>query len=211
MRAGRRSLSRRGALPTTSARTARRSRAAARSVRSTSTRARRLRGRAAADARPARCHYLEGAPEDVASYLLTLDAINFGSGWFPTLRKRPGPLRLRDGRLGAHRPLPRRGPVEQRAAARARRRATVAGVLGQRARPRADVAVRAGAARARRLARRARARSRWSPAPAARRSARRAARARDGDVRDRGFYKRAQIAPPTSRWPASRSSTTSTG
>ncbi len=23
-------------------------------------------------------------------YTLTLDAINFGSGWFPTLRKRPG-------------------------------------------------------------------------------------------------------------------------
>jgi hypothetical protein len=35
-------------------------------------------------------HYLEGSPEDVATYLLTLDAINFGSGWFPTLRKRPG-------------------------------------------------------------------------------------------------------------------------
>jgi Potential Queuosine, Q, salvage protein family len=35
-------------------------------------------------------HYLEGAPEDVAAYLLTLDAINFGSGWFPTLRKRTG-------------------------------------------------------------------------------------------------------------------------
>ena len=36
-------------------------------------------------------HYLEGAREDVAAYLLTLDAINFGSGWFPTLRKRRGP------------------------------------------------------------------------------------------------------------------------
>ena len=35
-------------------------------------------------------HYLEGSDEDVAAYLLTLDAINFGSGWFPTLRKRPG-------------------------------------------------------------------------------------------------------------------------
>ena len=33
-------------------------------------------------------HYLEGSPEDVAAYLLTLDAINFGSGWFPQLRKR---------------------------------------------------------------------------------------------------------------------------
>jgi hypothetical protein len=35
-------------------------------------------------------HYLEGEDEDVAAYLLTLDAVNFGSGWFPTLRKRPG-------------------------------------------------------------------------------------------------------------------------
>ena len=35
-------------------------------------------------------HYLEGSREDVAAYILTLDAINFGSGWFPTLRKRPG-------------------------------------------------------------------------------------------------------------------------
>ena len=35
-------------------------------------------------------HYLEGRREDLASYLLALDAINFGSGWFPTLRKRPG-------------------------------------------------------------------------------------------------------------------------
>jgi hypothetical protein len=33
-------------------------------------------------------HYLEGEPTDVADYLLALDAINFGSGWFPTLRKR---------------------------------------------------------------------------------------------------------------------------
>jgi Potential Queuosine, Q, salvage protein family len=33
-------------------------------------------------------HYLEGEPADVASYMLTLDAINFGSGWFPLLRKR---------------------------------------------------------------------------------------------------------------------------
>ena len=37
-----------------------------------------------------RIHFLEGSPEDVARYLLTLDSINFGSGWFPTLRKRAG-------------------------------------------------------------------------------------------------------------------------
>jgi putative queuosine salvage protein len=35
-------------------------------------------------------HFLEGSRDDVAAYLLTLDAINFGSGWFPTLNKRPG-------------------------------------------------------------------------------------------------------------------------
>jgi hypothetical protein len=33
-------------------------------------------------------HYVEGSTEDVATYILALDAINFGSGWFPTLRKR---------------------------------------------------------------------------------------------------------------------------
>ncbi len=35
-----------------------------------------------------KCHYLEGEPADVADYMLALDTINFGSGWFPTLRKR---------------------------------------------------------------------------------------------------------------------------
>src|SRR4051794_29875453 len=34
-------------------------------------------------------HYLEGSEADVAGYLLVLDTVNFGSGWFPTLRKRP--------------------------------------------------------------------------------------------------------------------------
>jgi hypothetical protein len=50
---------------------------------------------AAAEVQPAEpppldpeCHYLEGEPADVADYMLALDAINFGSGWFPTLRKR---------------------------------------------------------------------------------------------------------------------------
>jgi hypothetical protein len=33
-------------------------------------------------------HFLEGSREDVAAYLLALDAVNFGSGWFHTLRKR---------------------------------------------------------------------------------------------------------------------------
>ena len=33
---------------------------------------------------------LDGPPELLAAFHLTLDAINFGSGWFPTLRKREG-------------------------------------------------------------------------------------------------------------------------
>jgi len=33
---------------------------------------------------------VEGSPELLAAFHLTLDAINFGSGWFPTLRKREG-------------------------------------------------------------------------------------------------------------------------
>ena len=35
-------------------------------------------------------HYLEGSPGSVADYMLVLDSVNFGSGWFPTLRKRAG-------------------------------------------------------------------------------------------------------------------------
>lgn len=35
-------------------------------------------------------HHLDASPADVAAYFLTLDAVNFGSGWFPTLRKRAG-------------------------------------------------------------------------------------------------------------------------
>ncbi|HEY8584919.1 MAG TPA: queuosine salvage family protein [Capillimicrobium sp.] len=33
-------------------------------------------------------HFLEGSPLEVATYFLTLDTINFGSGWFPTIDKR---------------------------------------------------------------------------------------------------------------------------
>jgi hypothetical protein len=34
--------------------------------------------------------WLAGAPEDRAGLILALDAINYGSGWHPVLRKRPG-------------------------------------------------------------------------------------------------------------------------
>jgi hypothetical protein len=35
-------------------------------------------------------HLLDAPPEEVARYVLVLDAINFGSGWFPTLRPTGG-------------------------------------------------------------------------------------------------------------------------
>ncbi len=35
-------------------------------------------------------HFLEGSPEAVATYVLALDAVNFGSGWFAELEQRPG-------------------------------------------------------------------------------------------------------------------------
>lgn len=35
-------------------------------------------------------HLIEAGPEDTARYVLCLTAINFGSGWWPTIRKRAG-------------------------------------------------------------------------------------------------------------------------
>jgi hypothetical protein len=35
-------------------------------------------------------HHYVGPPQDTLAFVLTLDAVNFGSGWFPHLRKRPG-------------------------------------------------------------------------------------------------------------------------
>jgi hypothetical protein len=35
-------------------------------------------------------HHAGGAPAEIVAFLLTLDTINFGSGYFPSLRKRPG-------------------------------------------------------------------------------------------------------------------------
>ena len=75
-------------------------------------------------------HYLEGPAPDVAAYLLALDAINFGSGWFPTLSKRPGCSGYFTVAWAPRRPLARRRSVDRRAAARdARRRG------GRHARP----------------------------------------------------------------------------
>jgi hypothetical protein len=35
-------------------------------------------------------HFVDGSREDIARFVFCLTAINFGSGWWPTVRKRPG-------------------------------------------------------------------------------------------------------------------------
>ena len=112
--------------PTTSGRTARGSRRRARSV------AIDHAALAAFEAAPAatldpELHLVDGPPEDVARFMLTLDAINFGSGWFPTLRKRPGRSGYATIAAGAAPSASARdGPWTQRAAARARHARRVA-------------------------------------------------------------------------------------
>jgi hypothetical protein len=68
--------------------------------------------------------------EELAAYWITLDAINFGSGWFPTLRKRPGHSGYATVSAGLRDHFARRGPW--RAAELTRLApADVAAVLGQ--------------------------------------------------------------------------------
>lgn len=67
-----------------------------------------------------------GDPEARAAFSLTLNAINFGSGWFPTLRKRPGMSGFRtvEAGLRAHGPWPAGELSRMRAE-------TIAAALGQ--------------------------------------------------------------------------------
>jgi len=70
---------------------------------------------------------LEGAGDEArAAFSLQLNAINFGSGWFPTLRKRPGMSGFRTMEAG----LRARGPWTA-AQLRAITREEVAGAMGQ--------------------------------------------------------------------------------
>jgi hypothetical protein len=70
---------------------------------------------------------LEGADEETrAAFSVQLNAINFGSGWFPTLRKQPGVSGFRTMEAG----LRARGPWTA-AELRAITRAEVAAVMGQ--------------------------------------------------------------------------------
>jgi hypothetical protein len=144
-------------------------------------------------------HYLDGPPAAVATYLLTLDAVNFGSGWFPTLRKRGGP----DGRplsgyatvasaLAEH--FRAHGPWTN-AQLRAMRTEEVADVLGQ---PRDHELMALYAQALRELGRFLGERHVLDLVAAAGSSAVRLAELLAGGMamwHDAGFFKRAQIVP----------------
>jgi hypothetical protein len=140
-------------------------------------------------------HYLEGSEADVATYLLVLDSVNFGSGWFPTLRKRPnssGYFTVAAGladRWRAH------GPWSA-AQLRALRTEEIADVLGQ---PRDHELMALFAQALRQLGAFLGERSAVDLVGAAGGSAERLAELLAGGMTmygaDRGFYKRAQIVP----------------
>ena len=72
----------------------------------------RVRGLAAgagAGPRPARAPG-HGQPEQLAAFWLTLDAINFGSGWFPTLPSATAARAISRSRPGSRERFERRGP-----------------------------------------------------------------------------------------------------
>jgi hypothetical protein len=72
-------------------------------------------------------HFIEGDPEAVARYVLVLDAMNFGSGWFPTLRHGSTPAMTE--RLTAH--ARRRGEPWTPAELRTQHAVAVAAVLDE--------------------------------------------------------------------------------
>src|SRR5687767_8172977 len=53
---------------------------------------------------------LEGPREARAAFALTLNAINFGSGWWPEIRKRPGASGFTTMALGLRRRFDEKGP-----------------------------------------------------------------------------------------------------
>jgi len=143
-------------------------------------------------------HYLEGPTEDVAAYLLTLDSINFGSGWFPTLSKRQAGGHPVSGyftvawALADH--FRSAGPWNA-AQLRAMRGEEIADVLGQ---PRDHELMALYAQALRDLGRFVGPRHPLDLVAAARGSAVRLAEALAGGMalfHDAGFFKRAQISP----------------
>jgi hypothetical protein len=139
-------------------------------------------------------HFLDGEPEAVAAYLLCLDTINFGSGWWPTVRKRRGLSGYFTMAAGLTQRFRHDGPWSP-AELRALRTEEIADVLGQR-RDHELMALYAQALRD--LGRWLGARTPAQAIAAADGSAERLAETLAGGMAmyaDRGFYKRAQIVP----------------
>ncbi len=137
-------------------------------------------------------HFLEGEPEAVATYLLCLDTINFGSGWWPTIRKRRGLSGYFTMAAGLTERFRAAGPWSA-AELRAMRTGEVADALGQPA----DHELMALYAQAlRELGRFLADRGALAAVAEAGGSAERLAELLAGSMAmyaDRGFYKRAQI------------------
>ena len=75
-------------------------------------------------------HLLTGSREELAAFWLTLDAINFGSGWFPELRKRRGRSGYYTIAIGVRERFQTHGPWSAGELAEIDA-ATIAGVLDQ--------------------------------------------------------------------------------
>jgi hypothetical protein len=139
-------------------------------------------------------HYLEGSEADVATFLVCLDTVNFGSGWWPTIRKRTGMSGYFTMATGMAERFRAHGAWTPRQL-RAMRTEEIADVLGQ-ARDHELMALYAQALRT--LGRFLGDRDALAVARAARGSAQvlAAELARTMAMfADRGFYKRAQIVP----------------
>ena len=148
---------------------------------------------------------LRRIPTAVAAYWLTLDAINFGSGWFPTLRKRAGQSGYHTIAAGLREHFDAHGPWSAASPAGAHRRTDRA---GHRPGPRASADGRCSPGRsvtsaptsrpstAERFSALARATggSAAGPRPAARRLCRASPTPRIYDELELPFLKRAQIA-----------------
>lgn len=75
-------------------------------------------------------HFVAGSREHVAAFVLCIDAMNFGSGWWPTVRKRPGKSGYRTMAAGMTDRFRAEGPWEAGALAELPA-AELARVLGQ--------------------------------------------------------------------------------
>lgn len=78
-----------------------------------------------------------GGPERALAFVLTLDAVNFGSGWFPHLRKRPGLSGSRTIEAALRERFEKEGPIPP-AELRRMRPADCAALFGQPAEPPLD-------------------------------------------------------------------------